>query len=158
MPRMDADPSREGIVRAFEPADAPHLTAIVEESPQAAAWAPGAASQLAETEAASIYVGESGGEITGFVIGRQIGDEAEILNLAVRRHARRKGHATALLLHILRHWRQSRVTRVFLEVRDSNAPAILFYEKHGFRQVGRRPGYYRQPDEAALIFERKLTG
>jgi ribosomal protein S18 acetylase RimI-like enzyme len=35
---------------------------------------------------------------------------------------------------------------------------MAFYEKHGFAQVGRRKGYYRNPDEAAVTMETKLTG
>ena len=50
------------------------------------------------------------------------------------------------------------VSRVYLEVRESNAAATMFYEKHGFRKKGTRNGYYRNPDEAAVLLERKLTG
>lgn len=146
------------VVREFQPADAAALTAIIEESPQAAAWAPGAGEKLAETTAPVIFVSDSAGRVSGFVIGRQIGDEAEILNLAVRQAERKKGQATELLQAILRAFRQGGVTRAFLEVRASNAPAIAFYQKHQFRQIGRRRRYYRNPDEDALLFELKLTG
>jgi len=146
------------VVREFRPADSTDLTAIIEESPQAAAWGPDAAEKLAETTGAVICVGEWEGRVSGFVIGRQIGDEAEILNLAVRQAARRKGQATALVQSILRVFRQGRVTRVFLEVRESNGAAIAFYESLGFRKTGRRRRYYRNPDEDALLFELKLTG
>jgi ribosomal protein S18 acetylase RimI-like enzyme len=47
---------------------------------------------------------------------------------------------------------------VFLEVRESNAPAIAFYLKYGLAKSGRRPGYYRDPAEAAIVMEKKLTG
>jgi ribosomal-protein-alanine N-acetyltransferase len=46
---------------------------------------------------------------------------------------------------------------VFLEVRESNQAAIAFYSKHGFAKMGRRPSYYRVPDEAAIVMEKKLT-
>jgi len=146
------------VVREFRPADSTDLTAIIAESPQAAAWGPDAAEKLAETTCTVIWVSESEGRVSGFVIGRQIADEAEILNLAVRLAGRRKGQATALVQSILRVFRQGRVTRVFLEVRESNGAAIAFYESLGFRKTGRRRRYYRNPDEDALLFELKLTG
>jgi [ribosomal protein S18]-alanine N-acetyltransferase len=145
------------LVRDFCPTDVPELTAIVEESPEAAAWAPGAAAKLAETSAI-IYVAESAGRITGFVMGRQMGDEGEILNLAIRPTERRKGQAAALVHAVLGHMRQARITRVFLEVRESNVAAIALYERLGFRPTWRRRRYYRNPDEDALVFELKLTG
>jgi ribosomal protein S18 acetylase RimI-like enzyme len=45
-----------------------------------------------------------------------------------------------------------------MEVRESNAGAIAFYQKQGFSKSGRRPGYYRDPVEAAILMEKKLTG
>jgi ribosomal protein S18 acetylase RimI-like enzyme len=50
------------------------------------------------------------------------------------------------------------VRRVYLEVRESNTTAIAFYQKQGFSIMGRRPGYYREPEEAAVLMERRLTG
>src|SRR5215470_8354502 len=153
-PSMADEPFR---VREFRSADATALTAIIEESPEAAAWAPDALAKHAKTSA-TIFVGEFASRVTGFVIGRQISDEGEILNLAIRHAHRREGQASALLRAILDFFRRGGVTRVFLEVRESNLPAITFYQKHGFRETGRRRGYYRNPDEDALLFERKLTG
>jgi len=50
------------------------------------------------------------------------------------------------------------VQAVFLEVRESNLPAISFYEKHRFIKNGRRPAYYQHPTEAAVLMMRELTG
>jgi ribosomal protein S18 acetylase RimI-like enzyme len=47
---------------------------------------------------------------------------------------------------------------VFLEVRESNGAGVTLYGKHGFSKVGRREGYYRDPEEAALVMEKKFTG
>src|SRR5262249_42616383 len=112
---------------------------------------------LADSTGQQLYVAESAVHVTGFVIGQQIADEAEILNVAVRQAERRKGQASALLCAILDSFRTGGVSRVYLEVRESNQPAIAFYQKHGFRQTGRRRRYYRNPDEDALLFGRKLT-
>jgi ribosomal protein S18 acetylase RimI-like enzyme len=54
-------------------------------------------------------------------------------------------------------FRARQVSRVFLEVRESNEAGIAFYRKHGFSNTGRRAGYYRDPDEAAIVMEMKLS-
>jgi ribosomal-protein-alanine acetyltransferase len=143
--------------------DAPHLAEILQDSPETVAWLPAEPSSGAALAGTFLLISESPHQITGFLMARQAADEAEILNIAVRRAHRRTGVASALFLAALEQLHARKATRLFLEVRESNAPAIAFYQKHGFREVGRRPGYYRHPDEAALIlelkvFERKLTG
>jgi ribosomal-protein-alanine N-acetyltransferase len=145
-------------IRRMRSGDAPRLAEILRDSPEAVNWIAAETSTDTALAGTFILVSESPHEITGFLMARQAADEAEILNLAVRRSHRRTGVASALFLAALEQLRARKATRLFLEVRESNAPAIAFYQKHGFRQVGTRPGYYRQPDEAALVFERKLTG
>jgi ribosomal-protein-alanine N-acetyltransferase len=83
-------------------------------------------------------------------VALQLADEAEILNLAVLAAWRRRGQASSLLAAALAQLRDRGVLRIFLEVRESNTAAIAFYNKHEFKAVGRRPAYYRNPDEAAL--------
>jgi ribosomal-protein-alanine N-acetyltransferase len=100
---------------------------------------------------------EADGRVIGFLIGRCVVDEAEILNLAVAQGNRRRGEGTALLKAALEEFCTRGVSRVFLEVRDSNAAAVAFYEKHGFSKVGRREGYYREPFESAIVMENKIT-
>ena len=94
----------------------------------------------------------------GFLVGRELGDEAEVLNLAVKPGERRRGAGRELLQAALEEFRARGVSRVFLEVRESNEAAIAFYAKQGFSRMGRRPAYYRDPDEAAVLMENKLTG
>jgi ribosomal-protein-alanine N-acetyltransferase len=45
---------------------------------------------------------------------------------------------------------------IFLEVRNSNAPARALYGSRGFKEVGRRPNYYRRPVEDAIVLRRTL--
>ena len=104
------------------------------------------------------FVSEDDGGIAGFLIGRRVTDEAEILNLAVVPTGRRRGKGSALLEAALEEFRTHGVSRVFLEVRESNETGMGFYEKHGFFKTGRRAGYYREPDEAAIVMEMKLAG
>jgi ribosomal-protein-alanine N-acetyltransferase len=103
-------------------------------------------------------VSECDRRVTGFIIGRQVAGEAEILNLAVIVAKRRKGEGTALLMSAMDEFLARQVSRVFLEVRESNGTGMAFYEKHGFSKTGRRAGYYHDPDEAAIVMEFKVAG
>jgi ribosomal-protein-alanine N-acetyltransferase len=97
-------------------------------------------------------------EVLGYLIARVIADEAEILNLAVTPDARRRGIGSALLQAGLDHCTRHRVTAVFLEVRESNQQARALYGAHGFRAVGQRAGYYRNPPEDAMVLRLTLGG
>ncbi|MBM4194510.1 MAG: ribosomal-protein-alanine N-acetyltransferase [Gemmatimonadetes bacterium] len=93
----------------------------------------------------------------GYVVVRVAADEAEIANLAVAASARRTGIGATLLDAALASARARRCAAVFLEVRESNRAARMLYAARGFREVGRRTGYYRHPDEDALILRADLT-
>jgi ribosomal-protein-alanine N-acetyltransferase len=82
-------------------------------------------------------------------------DELHINNLAVLPAWRRLGVASRLLDHVLRAAADAGAVRATLEVRASNRPAILLYERFGFREHGRRPRYYTNPVEDALILWRE---
>jgi ribosomal-protein-alanine N-acetyltransferase len=87
------------------------------------------------------------------VVGRQVLDEAEILNLAVTEGMRRQGEGRALVERIVNRFAEAKVSRVFLEVRESNAGAIAFYRGLGFQARGVRRDYYQDPKEAATVME-----
>ncbi len=97
------------------------------------------------------YVADAAGAVAGYVIARYGAAEAEILNLGVAMHARRRGIGRCLVQHMLAELGERDVSVVYLEVRESNAAARRLYEEVGFREVGRRARYYRQPVEDAVI-------
>lgn len=105
-------------------------------------------------------IGEQRGAPTaGFFLSRQILDEEELLLFAVDRACRRRGLGGQLLDHFCASASRNGVRRIYLEMRDGNAAARL-YESRGFRQVGKRPAYYRGNDGArhdALTFQRILA-
>ena len=84
-------------------------------------------------------------------------DEGQITNIATHPDHRRNGYAAAVLEALLAEARLRRLSFVTLEVRESNVPAISLYQKHGFETVGRRPRFYTQPVEAALLMQCDLT-
>jgi [ribosomal protein S18]-alanine N-acetyltransferase len=145
-------------IRRYRTEDAEAVRRILEESPEAADWSKEGFEETSRLNGVLTLVSDKDGEVGGFIVARQIADEAEVLNLAVRRDRRRSGQGGGLLEAALAEFKARGVSRVYLEVRESNAVATMFYERHGFRQAGKRKGYYRNPDEAAVLLERKLTG
>ena len=101
-------------------------------------------------------VAEEAGRVCGYVGSQSVLDAADMMNLAVAPDYRRKGIGEALVNALSRHLCQNGVIALLLEVRVSNTPAIALYQKLGFVQVGRRPSYYRNPREDALILRKEL--
>lgn len=85
-------------------------------------------------------------EADGFVLLRAVAEEAEILTLAVRPAARRRGLGGRLVDAGAAAAAARGASRMFLEVADDNAGAIGLYLGAGFTEVGRRPGYYDRAD------------
>jgi ribosomal-protein-alanine N-acetyltransferase len=104
-------------------------------------------------------VAEESGRIVGHAILRVTGPEAEVLNLSVHPHARRRGLGRALLRDQLRTAAASGAQEVYLEVRAGNRAARALYEAEGFHRVGWREAYYRTPQgpEDAIIMARILS-
>ena len=96
--------------------------------------------------------------LAGYVVALLIGPEAEIADLAVAPEWRRRGIGAALLRRAIAELELSGVRTLYLEVRESNQAARTLYESSGFRSVGRRRGYYRQPVEDALLLRREVDG
>ena len=86
----------------------------------------------------------------GYICGRSVLDEAEIVKIAVKQDVRRQGVATLLLNHSLNEIFQNGVRTCHLEVRTSNKSARCFYEKNGFSVVGVRKNYYSSPEKTLL--------
>jgi len=102
----------------------------------------------------------SGRTLQGFILSRLAGGEAEILSVAVASARRGRGLARALLNLHLRRLAGLGARAVFLEVDEDNEPARRLYQRAGFREVGRRTGYYQQGrDKAAtaLVLRRDLV-
>jgi ribosomal-protein-alanine N-acetyltransferase len=94
----------------------------------------------------------------GFIVSRLVRDEAEILSVAVVSSKRGKGLARRLLDLNLRRLAGLGARTVFLEVDESNVPARRLYRRAGFRDVGRREGYYPAGQGAAALILRRDLG
>jgi ribosomal-protein-alanine N-acetyltransferase len=90
--------------------------------------------------------------LLGFLVARQIAPEWELENIVVAPSMQRRGIGKQLLRALLDAAIRTNSKAVFLEVRDSNRAARPLYEKLGFRQVGRRTSYYKNPEEDAILY------
>ena len=108
-------------------------------------------------DTASFIVAEGeDGSVLGYAGLHVILDEGYIDNVAVRPSCRRMGLGDCLLDVFIR-FGQANLAFLTLEVRPSNTPAVALYEKNGFKEVGRRPNYYDDPKEDALLLTREFT-
>ena len=78
-----------------------------------------------------------------------------MMNIAVSSQHRQKGIAQNLVQRLIEALLDNEVYSLTLEVRASNEPAKALYSRLGFLQVGRRPNYYRNPKEDALILRKE---
>jgi len=95
--------------------------------------------------------------LLGFVVALQVAPEWELENVVVASDARRTRVGMRLLEALFDAARKTNSEAVFLEVRESNHTARLFYEKSGFLQSGRRKSYYSNPLEDAVLYRLVLT-
>ena len=103
-------------------------------------------------EHAKIFVARTKvSRVVGYVCVWLIEDKIHIQNIATHVDFRRRGVATALLMYLIDMATGDGKNRFFLEVRPSNSPALLFYEKHGFKRIGIRTCYYPDTGEDAIV-------
>lgn len=94
-------------------------------------------------------------KVVGYVGSQSVLGEADMMNLAVDSAYRRLGIGKQLVLSLIEKLEQVDVSKLTLEVRASNIGAIALYKGLGFAEVGRRPNYYSNPKEDALILRKE---
>ena len=118
-------------------------------------WSGKALTAMVEDEnVVSLAAVDEAGLLLGYVSLQTVLDEGYINNVAVRPEARRQGVATALLRELRR--RGGALAFLTLEVRASNQGARTLYANLGYREAGRRRGYYVHPKEDAIIMTLEL--
>lgn len=134
------------VIRLASAADLPAAEAIFRDSPEASLWT------AADLDGYTVLVAETEEPSARMVVGAAVArvlapGEAELLNVAVIPEYRRRGIAEQLIRRFFLFspgdW--------YLEVRETNTPAIQLYEKAGFLRVGRRAAYYADTGEAAIV-------
>ena len=98
------------------------------------------------------------GVVSGYAVMSLAADEVHVLNICIAPEHQGRGLGRHLLRALLKHARDRRAQRVFLEVRPSNPGAKALYESEGFNEIGRRPRYYPAQDgrEDAIVMAMEL--
>ena len=107
--------------------------------------------EIADNPASRAWVAELDGKVVGAIVAWLLVDEAHIATIATHPDFRRQGIAGKLLIHALEYMRSEGARISVLEVRESNAAAQEMYRKFGFEESGRRPRYYRDNSEDAIL-------
>jgi ribosomal-protein-alanine N-acetyltransferase len=121
-----------------------------------AGWSEASLAAEPAREDAEVWLAEAEGQPIGAALLRVAAGEAEILTVAVAPAWRRQGVAAALCRRALGAVAARGAVRAHLEVRSDNGEATQLYEGLGFRQVGLRRGYYRDPPGDARLMSREL--
>ena len=103
------------------------------------------------TEGAMCFSAVDGGRVVAYFIGRLIAPEGELYRIATDTEYRHRGIAYRLLDYSVKTSRGCGLEALFLEVRESNYPAISLYRQYGFRKISVRRNYYKNPTEDAVI-------
>jgi tRNA threonylcarbamoyladenosine biosynthesis protein TsaB len=133
------------------PIDNAALTARLKSCPDTGAEHPG-------TSRSSSQAGEEDGcgIVVGFLVASLLPPQAELETIAVAAAAQRRGLGRQLFAALASELGTALVTEVLLEVRASNHPALGLYRRLGFVETGRRPRYYHDPVEDAVLMRLPL--
>lgn len=133
------------VVRHATGADAPEI-AVIQAAAFDAPWSSNDLRALLEATPSISFLAHEDDTPLGFILGRVVADEAEILSLAVRSDLRRRGIGRKLLDVWTRHIAAAGARSAFLEVSAENVAAITLYRTSGYRVTGRRKDYYHRRD------------
>jgi len=96
-------------------------------------------------------------QLLGFLVAVLIPPQAELETIAVAKGSQRQGIAARLFMELVANLDYRQIAEVMLEVRQSNHAARSFYRSLGFFETGRRPGYYSDPKEDAILLQRPVA-
>ncbi len=102
------------------------------------------------------FVAKQNDELIGYVGGKLMVDEAEIYSIAIKKSFQNKKIASKLIVAFKQYCQTKGMTTLYLEVRESNTKARLFYEAHAFSEIAERKQYYTRPIEDAIIMKCNL--
>ena len=137
-------------IRRSVPHDAKEIS-IAEAAIFSDPWSEADIISLISTEGAMCYTVTEGETVIAYLLGRQIVPEGEIYRIATLENYRRRGVAYRLLDYAIKCERGHGLEDLFLEVREQNTPARALYTAYGFKEIGKRKGYYKNPTDDAII-------
>ena len=113
-------------------------------------WTVGQLEEVLLSNVNRCALAEDGSQLVGFLVWQDTDFEAEVLQIAVLPNYQGQKIATALFDFLPVD------KEIFLEVRESNKPALLFYKKEKFEEIARRKAYYHAPAEDAIVMKREV--
>ena len=113
-------------------------------------WTADQVAEVLRSDVNSCALAEDEGLLVGFLVWQETDFEAEVLQIAVLPNYQGQKIATALFDFLPSD------KEIFLEVRESNRPALLFYKKEKFEAIARRKAYYHAPVEDAIVMKREI--
>lgn len=141
------------MIRPMTAADVPSVAAL-EKLCFSDPWSVSSIASELDNPLSLWLVWEEDGAAAAYLGVQRVPPQADVMNVAVSPALRRRGIARTLFAELER--RLPEIDELFLEVRASNSGAIALYRTLGFEQVGRRPNYYLDPREDALILRKEL--
>lgn len=121
-------------------------------------WTPYVIAEELSSPASRYWIAtDESGDVVGYGGVKVGGDQADVMTIGVRAHARGRGIGAAILDALLGWSREAGARDIFLDVRPSNEGAIALYNSRGFVEIGRRPRYFRNPVEEAVEMRAPLS-
>lgn len=120
-------------------------------------WSENTVRTLIQSDTAVCFGAFEGEELVGYVALEWVLDEGSLTDIAVLKNYRGQGISKLLMDELTREAKERNLQFVTLEVRESNLPAIGLYKKYGFEDVGKRPRYYSDPTEDAVLMTKYMT-
>jgi len=156
----NSHPGTSSIIRPATSEDVAAIVALERSIPSAAHWPEstyrGIFCQQDPKRIALVAEGQPGKAICGFALARLAARHCELENIYVGPQNQRRGLGLQLLQSLAAAARNQNATRIFLDVRESNVAARALYEKSGFAITGRRPKYYSNPVDNAILYTLQL--
>lgn len=115
-------------------------------------WTKQGIAESIENENTYLYLALVDDNVAGYMGLQIFSGEGYVTNVATLPEYRRMGVARALITECLKH----KMEFITLEVRESNTPAINLYKSFGFTEVGKRPRFYREPEEDAILLTKYI--
>ena len=141
------------------PMEASHLSAVanIEQLSFSTPWTENMFSlSLGDTNNQNCFVALLGEKVVGYIILLHCFEDGELLNIATSPEMRKNGIAKKLMDKMISVMKEKNVTRILLEVRESNVPAKTLYENYGFSEIAVRKNYYTKPLENAIVMEKHI--